>query len=906
MKPIRPDGLKLCYDIIEGKQKFKSIKDRDLAFSKALFDFAGPEDKRFAADAGEDVQVRCIQATIALRAYFEKYKNEIKDFSSNAGMYHGMFDNLRFKTKNPENSYSYYLDSGYGQNNNAQLEKALQDAIQQFGLSDSKAATPAKPGKPAKPAPKDEGVEDEEQPQKPRRHRMLPVDDVCAATNIALARRKDVAVIGRSVADQSGSFQDVINILNYCDFKGKNFIVFPVLQHGHFVSIVIDLKNHTISQIDSLSLATNIKDELLNALEEKFGQEFTVAKVKKGERLQQGADVLCGFHAVLNNVLGVCDFKNNEHKENVSVLLNFLFNEKIEVEAFTDKSALITVLQAKYNAFNEAKKIEIEEKITQIAKQNRQKVAADQGETLSAENIEVNKVFGFINDILHTPRLDSYVRELCVQALVMQAGPIAISNSLMMQLSTSASIDLDTKKGREFIDRLTNANVQISADPFLTAISEFIDAKGGKVDARNVEEFVKKIQINRDAFPLLELDEEENILDQYLNICYNAINDSSFPERQSLILSILEQAVPIISGDEDEQKDDQKKVFQMLGAFIATLKNDKARKEFLEKNILSKDGKTTFKDAKTFLNLCQVQWSQLAGKAPKDAERDDDSGQDDEEQEEEEAGRPAKPAKPNKPKEPTATEKRAAMQRDIATIKKREFKSNRNDSAFEIAHDTASRELIIRAKNPEEHKEITAAQLAFQLENNGKVSVIGDTPITQAISPNYIKFHGLTFKEEGGQKIFGSAKLFMANFDKCHFKNVDFSAIDSDIIRSMRFTNCIFENCKGIDIQIFQGPQPATIKQTATAMKEAVNYDAKKYVGKKMSTQEMTQIKEMLASQGIAVVAKEDNIRGTDRDNRKSSVDHALERLARVPGTSPRTPKGYNLEVRNTPAVALP
>jgi len=76
--------------------------------------------------------------------------------------------------------------------------------------------------------------------------------------------------------------------------------------------------------------------------------------------------------------------------------------------------------------------------------------------------------------------------------------------------------------------------------------------------------------------------------------------------------------------------------------------------------------------------------------------------------------------------------------------------------------------------------------------------------------PYYANFNGLLFSETSGKKIFGNANLFMANFNRCEFQNVDFSAMSKEIFLTMQFDTCTFTGCnlpKGVVMEDIERPK---------------------------------------------------------------------------------------------------
>ncbi len=111
-------------------------------------------------------------------------------------------------------------------------------------------------------------------------------------------------------------------------------------------------------------------------------------------------------------------------------------------------------------------------------------------------------------------------------------------------------------------------------------------------------------------------------------------------------------------------------------------------------------------------------------------------------------------------------------------------------------------------KNPRWKKEdslpvITAYNLRMrdELEEiNKKREKKGEEKKSEDQRFYYAQFGGVLFDESaaaGKGKIFNDAKLFMANFRGCKFKDVDFSQISKEILDTMQFSKCEFEgNCQ--------------------------------------------------------------------------------------------------------------
>ncbi len=181
-----------------------------------------------------------------------------------------------------------------------------------------------------------------------RAARMLPIDDVCAATNFLIgSNAHDVAILGRSVFDQNGGFEDIEAIIENCDFSGKRYIIFPILKNGHFTSVTVDLEERTITHADSLGDGFNLPDKLADIFNARFDYgddtpDFTYVWVPQQERLTQGSDLLCGFHAILNGIMGSCDFAIPDHRDFLVNIVEKLFGERVDLGDFQTKGEFVS------------------------------------------------------------------------------------------------------------------------------------------------------------------------------------------------------------------------------------------------------------------------------------------------------------------------------------------------------------------------------------------------------------------------------------------------------------------------------------------------------------------------------------------------------------------------------------
>ncbi len=141
---------------------------------------------------------------------------------------------------------------------------------------------------------------------------------------------QSAVVIGRVFCEgevaKNAELNDVADIIEHAEFgpdyktgEGANekpaIITFPYWENGHWMSVVMDVKNKiTIftdsSGVDATSFTDKFARGLLPTLIERFGGDrdewlSKIAVTPAEERVSQVGDVTCAVHSILNNAVGV-------------------------------------------------------------------------------------------------------------------------------------------------------------------------------------------------------------------------------------------------------------------------------------------------------------------------------------------------------------------------------------------------------------------------------------------------------------------------------------------------------------------------------------------------------------------------------------------------------------------------